>query len=92
MEPNFKVGGIVRITEKAMEYRPWTVTQTLQGDMVVVKQCNTPFIPDDVQEQQYEIERADGNYFVGVCNYEAYEYRREVFYESDLELIERRRF
>ena len=92
MEPNFKVGDIVRITEKAMEYRPWTVTQTLQGDMVVVKQCKTPFVPNDVQEQQYEIERADGNCFVGVCDYEAYQYEREVFYESDLELVERRRF
>ena len=92
MEYKYKVGDIVRITEKAKECRSWTVTQTLDGDMVIVKVCKTPFIPDDIQEPQYEIERADGDCFVGVHNYEAYLYEREVFYENDLELVERRRF
>lgn len=92
MENKFKVGDTVRISEKAKECRSWTVTQTLDGDMVIVKVCKTPFIPDDIQEPQYEIERADGDCFVGVHNYEAYLYEREVFYESDLELVEERRF
>ena len=35
MEHKFKVGDTVRIKEKA--YRPWTVTQTQMGDMVIVK-------------------------------------------------------
>lgn len=92
MQPKYKVGDIVRITEKAKECRSWTVTQTLDGDMVIVKVCKTPFIPDDIQDRSYEIERADGDCFVGVHHYEAYLYEREIFYESDLELVERRRF
>lgn len=88
----FKVGDIVRITEKAKEYRPWTVTQTLDSDMVIVKVCKTPFIPDDIQETQYLIERADGECFTAVYAGEAYDYQQEGFYESDLELVEGRRF
>ena len=93
MENKYKVGDTVRISEKAKECRPWTVTQTLTGDMVIVALRKYPFrIVDELQEPSYEIERADGNCFVSVRDYEAYQYEREIFYENDLELVEGRRF
>ena len=92
MKYKYQVGDIVRISEAARELRPWTVWQTMDGDMVIVKQNDPPFAADEKPEVSYDIERADGNCFVGVCDYEAYQYEREVFYESDLELVEGRRF
>lgn len=86
MENKFKVGDIVRIKEKA--YRPWTVTQTQMGDMVIVK----AFQYMEGCECQYIIERADGEYFTAVYGGEPYDYKQDGFYEDDLELIEGRRF
>lgn len=86
-----KVGDIVRIKERA--YRPWTVTQTMMGDMVVVKIEELPFIdPPADAERSVTIERADGECFTAVYADEVFDYQQEGFYESDLELIEGRRF
>ena len=86
-----KVGDIVRIKERA--YRPWMLAQTMAGDMVVVKIEESPFInaPPDA-ERSVTIERADGECFTAVYAGEAYDYQQEGFYESDLELVEGRRF
>lgn len=86
-----KVGDTVRIRKGA--YRPWTVTQTMMGDMVVVKIAYPPFRePPENVEREIIIERADGEYFTAVYNGEAYDYKQDSFFESDLELIEGRRF
>lgn len=91
MERELKVGDIVRIKESA--YRPWTLTQTMMGDMVVVKIEELPFVdsPEDA-ERSVTIERADGECFTAVYAGEVFDYQQEGFYESDLELIEGRRF
>ena len=81
-----KVGDIVRIKERA--YRPWMLAQTMQGDMVIVK-IGLGFRGG---ERTYTVERADGECFTAVYAGEAYDYQQEGFYESDLELIEGRRF
>lgn len=82
----FKVGDIVRIKERA--YRPWMLAQTMQGDMVIVK-IGLGFRGG---ERTYTVERADGECFTSVYAGEAYDYQQEGFYESDLELVEGRRF
>lgn len=91
MKQELKVGDTVRIKESA--YRPWTVTQTMMGDMVVVKIDETPFenAPPDVP-RSIMLERADGECFTAVYSGEVFDYQQEQFYEDDLELIERRRF
>ena len=91
MERELKVGDIVRIKERA--YRPWTLSQTLMGDMVVVKIEDCPFKdPPKNLERSIVIERADGECFTAVYAGEVFDYQQEGFYESDLELIEGRRF
>lgn len=91
MERELKVGDIVRIKESA--YRPWTLSQTMEGDMVVVKIEELPFIdPPEDAERSVTIERADGECFTAVYAGEVFDYQQEGFYESDLELIEGRRF
>lgn len=95
LENKFKVGDTVRIKQEKIDNdRPCTVTNTLEGDMVIVKVAEPPFNHEDTKrmEPAYEIERADGNCFVSVRDYEAHQYEREIFYEDDLELVERRRF
>ena len=88
-----KVGDIVRIRERACAYRPWTLSQTMMGDMVVVKIEDCPFRdPPENIERSIIIERADGECFTAVYAGEAYDYQQEGFYESDLELVEGRRF
>ena len=82
----YKVGDIVRIKERA--YRPWMLAQTMRGDMVIVK-IGLGFRGG---ERTYTVERADGECFTAVYAGEAYDYQQEGFYESDLELIEGRRF
>ena len=91
MRQELKVGDTVRIKESA--YRPWTLSQTLEGDMVVVKIEELPFVdsPEDA-ERSVTIERADGECFTAVYAGEVFDYQQEGFYESDLELIEGRRF
>ena len=91
MKQELKVGDTVRIKESA--YRPWTLSQTLEGDMVVVKIEELPFVdsPEDA-ERSVTIERADGECFTAVYAGEVFDYQQEGFYESDLELIEGRRF
>lgn len=86
-----KVGDIVRIKKSA--YRPWTLEQTMEGDMVVVKIEELPFVdlPEDA-ERSVTIERADGECFTAVYAGEVFDYQQEGFYESDLELVEGRRF
>ena len=88
-----KVGDIVRIRESASAYRPWTLSQTMMGDMVVVKIEDCPFRdqPENI-ERSIIIERADGDCFTAVYAGEVFDYQQEGFYESDLELIEARRF
>ena len=91
MKQELKVGDTVRIKESA--YRPWTLSQTLEGDMVVVKIEELPFIdPPADAERSVTIERADGECFTAVYAGEVFDYQQEGFYESDLELIEGRRF
>lgn len=91
MERELKVGDIVRIKESA--YRPWTLSQTMEGDMVVVKIEELPFVdPPEDAERSVTIERADGECFTAVYAGEVFDYQQEGFYESDLELIEGRRF
>ena len=91
MERELKVGDIVRVKESA--YRPWTLSQTMEGDMVVVKIEELPFIdPPENAERSVTIERADGECFTAVYAGEVFDYQQEGFYESDLELIEGRRF
>lgn len=91
MKQEIKVGDTVRIRESA--YRPWTLTQTMMGDMVVVKIQDMPFkVPPEGMERSIIIERADGDCFTAVYSGEAYDYQQEAFYESDLELVEGRRF
>ena len=91
MKQELKVGDTVRIKEKA--YRPWTLSQTLEGDMVVVKIEDCPFKdPPEGMERSVIIERADGECFTAVYAGEAFDYQQEGFYESDLELVEGRRF
>ena len=86
-----KVGDIVRIRESA--YRPWTLEQTMEGDMVVVKIEELPFVdPPEGAERSVTIERADGECFTAVYAGEVFDYQQEGFYESDLELVEGRRF
>lgn len=86
-----KVGDIVRIKKNA--YRPWTLEQTMEGDMVVVKIEELPFIdPPKDAERSVTIERADGECFTAVYAGEVFDYQQEGFYESDLELVEGRRF
>lgn len=88
---NLFVGDIVRIKKSA--YRPWTLEQTMEGDMVVVKIEKPPFIdPPENLERLIIIERADGECFTAVYAGEVFDYQQEGFYESDLELIEGRRF
>ena len=88
---NLFVGDIVRIKKSA--YRPWTLEQTMEGDMVVVKIEELPFIdPPADAERSVTIERADGECFTAVYAGEVFDYQQEGFYESDLELIEGRRF
>ena len=91
MKRELKVGDTVRIKESA--YRPWTLSQTMEGDMVVVKIEELPFVdsPEDA-ERSVTIERADGECFTAVYAGEVFDYQQEGFYESDLELIEGRRF
>lgn len=84
-----KVGDIVRIKESA--YKPWALVQTQRGDMVIVK-IGLGFRGG---ERTYTVERADGECFTAVyADYpgEIYDYQQEGFYESDLELVEGRRF
>ena len=91
MKQELKVGDTVRIKERA--YRPWTLSQTLEGDMVVVKIEELPFVdPPEDAERSVTIERADGECFTAVYAGEVFDYQQEGFYESDLELIEGRRF
>lgn len=91
MKQELKVGDIVRIKESA--YRPWTLSQTMEGDMVVVKIEELPFIdPPEDAERSITIERADGECFTAVYAGEVFDYQQEGFYESDLELVEGRRF
>jgi hypothetical protein len=91
MKQELKVGDTVRIKERA--YRPWTLSQTLEGDMVVVKIEELPFIdPPADAERSVTIERADGECFTAVYAGEAFDYQQEGFYEGDLELVEGRRF
>lgn len=91
MIQELKVGDTVRIRESA--YRPWAVTQTMIGDMVVVQIEDTPFRdPPEGMERSIIIERADGECFTAVYAGEAFDYQQEGFYESDLELVEGRRF
>lgn len=91
MERELKVGDIVRIKESA--YRPWTLSQTMEGDMVVVKIEDCPFKdPPENLERSIIIERADGECFTAVYAGEVFDYQQEGFYESDLELVEGRRF
>lgn len=91
MKQELKVGDTVRIKESA--YRPWTLEQTMEGDMVVVKIQDMPFkAPPEGMERSIIIERADGECFTAVYAGEAYDYQQEGFYESDLELVEGRRF
>lgn len=91
MERELKVGDIVRIKESA--YRPWTLSQTMEGDMVVVKIEELPFVdPPEDAERSVTIERADGECFTAVYAGEVFDYQQEGFYESDLELVEGRRF
>ena len=86
-----KVGDIVRIKKSA--YRPWTLEQTMEGDMVVVKIEELPFAdPPTAAERSVTIERADGECFTAVYAGEVFDYQQEGFYESDLELVEGRRF
>ena len=86
-----KVGDIVRIKKSA--YRPWTLEQTMEGDMVVVKIEDCPFRdPPEGMEHSIIIERADGECFTAVYAGEVFDYQQEGFYESDLELVEGRRF
>ncbi len=93
MERKFKVGDTVRIKEEAKDYRPWTLSRTLMGDMVVVKIEDCPFKdPPKNLERSIVIERADGECFTAVYAGEAYDYQQEGFYECDLELVEGRRF
>lgn len=86
-----KVGDIVRIRESA--YKPWALEQTQRGDMVVVKVEKLPF-EDDAKENErlVYVEHADNDCFTGAMNGDVFDYQRETFYESDLELIEGRRF
>lgn len=91
MERELKVGDTVRIKESA--YRPWTVTQTMMGDMVVVKIEDQPFKdPPENLERSIIIERADGECFTAVYAGEVFDYQQDCFYEGDLELVEGRRF
>lgn len=91
MKQELKVGDTVRIKESA--YRPWTLSQTMEGDMVVVKIEELPFIdPPEDAERSITIERADGECFTAVYAGEVFDYQQEGFYESDLELVEGRRF
>lgn len=91
MKQELKVGDTVRIKERA--YRPWTLSQTLEGDMVVVKIEELPFVdPPADAERSVTIERADGECFTAVYAGEVFDYQQEGFYESDLELVEGRRF
>ena len=92
MDHKFKVGDIVRIKPETRLFRPWTLTNTLIGDMVIVKVKEPPSKNKEICEPLYEIERADGRDFVSVHYCEPYSYEREIFYEDDLELIEGRRF
>ena len=88
---NLFVGDIVRIKKSA--YRPWTLEQTMEGDMVVVKIEELPFVdPPEGAERSVTIERADGECFTAVYAGEVFDYQQEGFYESDLELVEGRRF
>lgn len=62
---------------KERAYRPWMLAQTMQGDMVIVK---------------IGLGFRGGERFTAVYAGEAYDYQQEGFYESDLELVEGRRF
>lgn len=86
-----KVGDIVRVKESA--YHPYAVAQTQLGDMIVVKIEDPPFKdPPPGCERTIILERCDGGYFTAVYSGDVYDYKQEVYYESDLELIEGRRF
>ncbi|MBR3026286.1 MAG: hypothetical protein IKH71_17780 [Oscillospiraceae bacterium] len=86
-----KVGDIVRIRESA--YKPWVLEQTQRGDMVVVKKelvhfSDTP----EPAEPLLTVERVDNDCFTGALNGEVFDYMREKYYESELVLVEGRRF
>ena len=86
-----KVGDIVRIRESA--YKPWALEQTQRGDMVVVKKellhfSDTP----EPAETLLTVERVDNDCFTGALNGEVFDYMREKYYESELVLVEGRRF
>lgn len=86
-----KVGDIVRIRESA--YKPWALEQTQRGDMVVVKKellhfSDTPEPPEPL----FTVEHADNDCFTGALNGVVFDYMREKYYESELELVEGRRF
>ena len=90
-EQALKVGDTVRIKESARH--PYAVSQTQLGDMVVVKIEDPPFKdPPSGAERTIILERADGELYTAVYAGAAYDYKQEVYYESDLELIEGRRF
>lgn len=86
-----KVGDIVRIRESA--FKPWALEQTQRGDMVVVKRelvhfSDTPEPPEPL----LTVERVDNDCFTGALNGVVFDYMREKYYESELELVEGRRF
>lgn len=88
---NLLVGDIVRIKKSA--YKPWALEQTQMGDMVIVKKellhfSDTPEPPEPL----FTVERVDNDCFTGALNGVVFDYMREKFYESELELIEGRRF
>lgn len=85
------MGDIVRIKKSA--YKPWALEQTQTGDMMVVKIEKLPF-EDDTKENErlVYVEHADNDCFTGAINGDVFDYQRETFCESDLELIEGRRF
>lgn len=90
---NLFVGDIVRIKKSA--YKPWALEQTQMGDMVIVKKELIHFTFNDTEgprEPLITVERADNDCFTGALNGEVFDYMREKFYESELELIEGRRF
>lgn len=91
MENELKVGDIVRVKDGALH--PYAITKTHMGDLVIVR-IDVPPVKNLMEDAERVIvlERCDGEYFSCAYACDKYDYKQEIYYECDLELIEGRRF
>lgn len=91
MENELKVGDIVRVKDDA--FHPYAITKTHTGDLVVVRIDELPIKnPPEGAERGIILERCDGENFSCAYAGDKYDYKQEIYFESDLKLIEGRRF